>query len=195
MMNSPLRGFVQEIVEIPRIKSIAIVPGNGKVLEIGCGNGQGTQLIQKHFQPRTVVGIDLDPQMIKIARQKDYKGEADFQVANVNNLPFKDNTFDAVFDFGIIHHIPNWKKAIEEIVRVTKPDGLLVLEDLSIETFSNTIGKLARTVLDHPYSQMFEQNEFVQALEKYDTEILAERTYSNFETIKYFVVVARKKLT
>ena len=194
-MNSPLRGFVQEIVEIPRIKSIAIVPGNGKVLEIGCGNGQGTQLIQKHFQPRTVVGIDLDPQMIKIARQKDYKGEADFQVANVNNLPFKDNTFDAVFDFGIIHHIPNWKKAIEEIVRVTKPDGLLVLEDLSIETFSNTIGKLARTVLDHPYSQMFEQNEFVQALEKYDTEILAERTYSNFETIKYFVVVARKKLT
>jgi len=193
LMNNPLRGFLQKMVEIPRIKSIAVVPVNGKVLEIGCGSGRGTQLIQEHFLPSATVGIDLDPKMIEIAKQKTNKVEADFQVADVMNLPFEINTFDAVFDFGIIHHVPNWKKAIEQIVRVTKSGGLLVLEDLSIETFKSPVGMLARTFLDHPYGQMFKQSEFVQQLEKCGTEILAEKTYTNFGTIRYFVVVARKK--
>ncbi len=192
LMNNPLRGFVQKMVEIPRIKSIAVVPVNGKVLEIGCGSGLGTQLIHEHFLPSSIVGIDLDQKMIEIAKRRISNIKANFQVTDVSNLPFENNTFDAVFDFGIIHHVPNWEKAIEQIVRVTKSGGLLILEDLSIETFESPAGKLARTFLDHPYGRMFKQSEFVQQLEKCGTEILAEKTYTNFGTIRYFVVVARK---
>ncbi len=193
LMNNPLRGYLQSFIEIPRIISFSTVPVNGRVLEIGCGSGRGTQLIQKHFQPAEITGIDLDPKMIEIATHKHYDGKVDFQVADVTNLPFKNNTFDVIFDFGIIHHVPNWKKAVEHIVRVTKPGGLLVLEDLSIETFRNPLGRLARTFLAHPYSEMYAQNEFVHYLEKCGTEILAEKTFTNVGTIRYFTVVARKK--
>ncbi len=191
-MNNPLRGLLQEIVEIPRMKKIVDVPIHSKVLEIGCGVGRGIQLIQKQFLPSEVTGVDLDLKMIELANQQNYDGKVDLLVADVTKLPFRDNSFDAIFNFGSIHHVPDWKKAIQQIVRVVKPGGLLVLEDLSVETFNSPLGKLARKFLVHPYSQMYEQNEFIQNLRKFGTEILSKKTYTNLGLIRYFVVVARK---
>jgi ubiquinone/menaquinone biosynthesis C-methylase UbiE len=54
---------------------------------------------------------------------------------DASKLDFPDNHFDAVFDFGIIHHIPNWKDCIQELKRVLKPNGEVILEELSIDTF------------------------------------------------------------
>lgn len=106
-------------------------------------------------------------------------------------MPFESNTFDAIFDFGIIHHVPNWKNAIEQIYRVTKP-GDLVLEDLSVETFVSPIGKVARKFLAHPYDHMYTQNQFISYLKKMETEILVEKTYTNLGILRYFVAVFRK---
>lgn len=44
-------------------------------------------------------------------------------VADAENLPFKDNTFDFIYSWGVLHHTPNYQKAIREIHRVLKPDG------------------------------------------------------------------------
>lgn len=192
LMNIPLRGYLQSIIEIPRIKKIAAIPKNSHLLEIGCGNGRGTQLIQKHFQPAKVTAIDLDHKMINLARQKHYVGKAEFHVADVTNLPFKNCTFDAVIDFGVIHHVPYWKKAVEQIIRVVKPGGLLVLEDLSIETFNSPVGKLIRKLFAHPYERMYKQADFVKYLKRCGIEVLIEKTYTNFGLIRYFTVVTRK---
>jgi ubiquinone/menaquinone biosynthesis C-methylase UbiE len=54
---------------------------------------------------------------------------------DASKLDFPDGHFDAVFDFGIIHHIPNWKDCIQELKRVLKPNGEVILEELSIDTF------------------------------------------------------------
>ena len=192
LMNNPLRGLLQEKVEIPRMKNFVDVPMNSKVLEIGCGVGRGIQLIQKQLLLNEVTGVDLDPKMIELANQKNYGGKVDLLVADVTSLPLSDNSFEAVFDFGIIHHVPDWKKAIEQIVRVTRPGGLLVLEDLSIETFGSPIGKIARKILAHPYDQMYTQVQFVSYLKQMGTIILAEKTFTNLGLLSYFLVVARK---
>ncbi|MFQ6083608.1 MAG: class I SAM-dependent methyltransferase [Candidatus Aminicenantia bacterium] len=51
------------------------------------------------------------------------------KVADATDLPFSENSFDAVFAFGILHHIENWQKAISEIYRVLKPGGYFSFEE------------------------------------------------------------------
>ncbi len=51
----------------------------------------------------------------------DYAG--DIRVTDSESLPFKDNYFDFIYSWGVIHHTPNTQKAIDEIYRVLKPSG------------------------------------------------------------------------
>ena len=83
-----------------------------------------------------------------------------FQVVDASKLDFPDESFDAIFDFGIIHHIPNWKNCIGKLRRVLKDGGKLILEALSIDTFSGSPGRLYKSLLTHPYDQMFSTEEF-----------------------------------
>ena len=192
-MNNPMRRLFQSTLEIPRLRKL-VNPGKiNKTLEIGCGSGYGSQLIMKHFSPRKIIATDLDSKMISIAQGKYSNKNIDFQVASTTKLPFKDNTFDAVFDFGVLHHIPEWKKAVKEITRTLKPKGLIIMEDFSIETFESPLGKLLRIILDHPYDVMYKQKELSNYIKAAGNIVVEEKTLRYFGVLKYFVVVARKK--
>ena len=78
------------------------------------------------------IEIDLDEKMIKKALKRDIQN-ATFDVMDASKLDFIDDQFNAVFDFGIIHHIPNWKECILELKRVLKNGGEIILEELSID--------------------------------------------------------------
>ena len=70
----------------------------------------------------THAGIDLCRKRI------DYlKLEGDFQVADAQNIPFPDDTFDCVCSMGVLHHVPDTQKALDEIYRVLKPGGRLIV--------------------------------------------------------------------
>lgn len=164
-MNNPLRGFVQRHYEAPRLKRLA----NGKtqnILEIGCGQGTGARVIHDLFGPQGYVGIDLDPRMIQRARRKARAlPNATFVEGDVTNLEFPDASFDLVMDFGIVHHVPNWKDALAEVHRTLKVHGKFLFEDLPLETWERGIGIPFKSILDHPYDQMFRKQEFVNELE------------------------------
>jgi len=98
---------------------------NKKILDIGCWTGQFIQLAQK--QTRNVYGIDPNKEATQYA-QKTYPS-ARFYNGSVEKLPFKKNTFDVVTFLEVIEHIPkrNETKALKEIARVLKKDGLLVI--------------------------------------------------------------------
>lgn len=194
-MNNPLRAFIQNVYELPKLRQMTTLKNNIAVLEVGCGNGTGTKLISKYFNPNHIDAIDLDPRMIEIARERNSNNKIHFQVANATKLPFANNSFDAVFDFGIIHHIPNWKVAIREISRVLKPSGQAIIEDLSKETFGTTLGKFLRSILRHPYEQMYTKHEFLDSLKKEGLKIIGEHSYYPLYTLKYFTVVAEKLLS
>lgn len=164
LVNNPLRGRIQEAFELRALKAMLPADRFDAVLEIGCGNGAGTRLISKHFAPRTLAAIDLDVRMIRLAKDRHRGGSARFQVMDASRLGFADRSFDAVFDFGAIHHVPNWQRCIAELQRVLKPGGKLVLEEFSIDTFSGFPGALWRRLLRHPYDRMFSTRQFVREI-------------------------------
>ena len=111
---------------------------------------------------------------------------------NATKLDFPDNYFDIIFDFGIIHHIPNWKLCVDEMFRVLKPDGKILLEELSIETFTIGIGNLWRKLLKHPYSNMFTKIEFKDYLILKGFEIQYYEEKNPLGLLRFFTIKAKK---
>lgn len=186
LMNNPIRAAIQRY-EAKRMRDMTNYKG-GNVLEIGCGQGVGTKLIQKLFKPKKITAIDLDPKMVERAKERVKSKTIHFQQGDASKLTFKDDQFDAIFDFGILHHIPNWKDAIRELHRVLKPGGEVILEDLSIESFRLPIfGWLLYAILDHPYQQMYSRKEFYDFVEENDFKIEAKK-----QNIFWFNLVLRK---
>ena len=163
-MNNPLRAFVQRHYEAPRL--IRLARNNArKVLEIGCGQGEGAKIIYDLLSPEQYVGVDLDPRMIQ--RAEDRAGDlpnARFVEADVSNLDFPDACFDLVVNFAILHHVPDWRSALAEVHRTLRVGGEFLFEDLPVETWERGIGIPSKRIADHPYEQMFRKQEFVDEL-------------------------------
>jgi len=188
-----LRGLHHENVEIRLFKRISNSEYGKKVLEFGCGNWFGTFLINKYFQPIEIHSIDLDPRMIQKAKKK-YRDLVKFQVAEVTDLPFSDSEFDAIINFGIIHHVTNWNKAIEECSRVLKSGGEFISEDLSTETWNLLITRIFRILLEHPYKSMFSIPQFLSWLKKQKLRIRS--FYSKYSFLfPFFFSYCNKSLT
>ena len=172
-MNNPIRGTIQKRLEAPRLQRLCQEQAD-TVLEIGCGQGLGAEIIRGLFGPSEYCGIDLDPKMIQRAgkKQSGWAG-ARFLQADAARLPFTDNHYDLVVDFGIIHHIHNWRDALAEIHRVLKPQGEFFFEELPVETWERGIGRPLKKVLKHPYDEMFRQPQFVRELQRlgFDLEV------------------------
>ena len=113
----------------------------GMVLEVGCGIGVVASHLSEKYQWK-VTGIDLDPEQIEIARNDNPENEhLKFLEADVKELPFEDGEFDAVLSFDVLHHIPDWDKALHEISRVSRPKGWYFLNDLTLPRFTARIYK------------------------------------------------------
>ncbi len=190
-MNNPVRAFIQENYEVRILRAMASKKERGTILEIGCGNGTGSRLIRKYFSAEKIIGIDLDERMVRIAEKRNSDPSISYKVMDASRLDFPDAYFDAVFDFGIIHHIPNWQDVLKEIVRVLKPDGELVLEDLSIDTFTKDIGNLWRVLSDHPYQALYTPEQFTGYMKELGFVIDHYKESNPLGLIRFFSLVAR----
>ena len=165
LMNNPLRAAIQRHYEAPRLERLGGRLDGMRVLEIGCGRGVGTEILLKRFGAAHVHATDLDPQMVELAgkRLSNYiPARATVEVADASCIPAEDNTYDAVVDFGIIHHIPVWQEAIPELTRVLKPGGRFIFEEVTRQALERW---LYRTFLVHPEKNRFSSDEFLAALE------------------------------
>ena len=101
-------------------------PGK-KLLEVGCG--LGTDLLQFARGGASVTGVDLTLQSIELVKKRfELDGlSVDARVSDAEHLPFPDNSFDVVYSFGVLHHTPNTQKAIDEVHRVLKPGGKIII--------------------------------------------------------------------
>jgi SAM-dependent methyltransferase len=94
-----------------------------RVLDVGCGEGQVSRYIARGGGH--VVGLDPTPSQIREARTRG--GPPQFVEAKAEQLPFGDDTFDAVILCLAIEHIDPFEPAIDEIARVLEPDGQFLL--------------------------------------------------------------------
>ena len=96
----------------------------GRLLEIGCG--MGTDLLQFARGGAICTGADLTPRSIEITRHRFavYDECGSFLITDGERLPFAEESFDVVYSNGVLHHTPDTARAISEIHRVLKPDGV-----------------------------------------------------------------------
>lgn len=110
------------------LKSIlAELPPEAQVLEVACGTGHSTELLQA--MGLDYVACDLTPDMIAQARER--LGEpAAFVLANALRLPFADRRFDAAVSTRFLHLFarPGQRQILAEMVRVLRPGGMLVVD-------------------------------------------------------------------
>jgi len=165
LMNNPIRAALQRRYEVPLFEQLGGRTEGLRVLEVGCGRGVGTQEILQRFGAREVHAIDVDPDMINLARKRltGYPSERlRLSVGDVTRIKAEDRTYDAVFDFAILHHVPVWQEGVAEIHRVLKPGGRFYFQEVTRHFLDKWF---ARTFLEHPVENRFSAREFVAELE------------------------------
>jgi len=163
LVNNSLRAALQRQFETPRLIGPPGSLDGKRVLEIGCGRGVGVEILLS-LGAEQVTGFDLDPKMIALAqtRLEKYGDRARVFVGDSETIDAPDDSFDAVVDYGVIHHIPYWQQALKEIARVLKPGGMFYFEDLLKGLISTWPAPL---FFDHPQATQFYGGEFRSELE------------------------------
>lgn len=163
VVNNPVRVMIQRRI-IKWIKSVTRITPQARVLEIGCGRGAGACLIQEEFRPARLHAFDLDHRMILQAGRylkPEYQEKISLYVGDARMLPYRDGVLDAVFGFGVLHHLPDWRGGLREIARVLKPGGIYFLEEFYPQFYQNF---LARRIFLHPEHDRFFSHDLHQAL-------------------------------
>lgn len=108
---------------------------NSKVLEIACGTGRDSVLISKRLSKKGELHLqDISEDMLGrcYEKLKNATHKKSFSLSNACYLPYPDNYFDATYSFGALGEFSDKKKALAEMVRVTKKGGKIVVGDESI---------------------------------------------------------------
>jgi ubiquinone/menaquinone biosynthesis C-methylase UbiE len=101
-----------------------------------------------------------------VRKAKDYLScdelkETFLHLADAQNLPFREETLDAVFGFGFLHHVPRWRASLAELARVLKTGGVYYIEELYPALYQNAITK---RILVHPREDRFFSHDLKQEL-------------------------------
>ena len=173
LMNNPVRAALQARVETPAM----IGPGEPlaglHVLEVGCGRGVGVSIMLAHGAVY-VKAFDIDPRTIVRAKKR-LAGNAvrcDMYVGDAEHISEHDGVFDAVVEYGTLHHVPRWEQALKEIARVLKPGGVFYFEDI---LKGITSSRLAQVVFDHPQVTQFGGGQFRAGIEATGLRVMAWR--------------------
>jgi ubiquinone/menaquinone biosynthesis C-methylase UbiE len=175
LMNNPLRAAVQRRVETGWLLDLGGPLRGGVALEVGCGRGRGVEIILDRFQAGRVDAFDLDPHMVELAKKRlaGRAGGVRLWVGDVTRIAAPDDAYDAVFDFGIVHHVPDWRAGLREIHRVLKPGGRLYAEEVLARFILNPV---VRRLLRHPLEDRFDAARFRGALEAEGFRMVGQRS-------------------
>jgi ubiquinone/menaquinone biosynthesis C-methylase UbiE len=165
-------GFVETVINQS--------PAEGKFLDVGTGTGWIAIGVAKNTSGIEVTGVDLSDAMISVAGRNSLKTGVDQKVrlvmGDAKGLAFEDGTFDAVFCHNMLHHLPEPEKLLNEMVRVAKPDGAVIVRDLV--RHSRFVAEMHVNIFGLTYNQLMKKeyrDSILAALSKEEWRALFEK--------------------
>src|SRR5258705_4890323 len=101
-----------------------------RVLEVSCGHGGGASYLVRTLRPASYTGLDLNRAGIDFCRKRHNLPGLDFVQGDAENLPFPDQSFDAVINIEASHLYPQLPRLLAEVARVLRPGGHFLYADL-----------------------------------------------------------------
>ncbi len=175
--NDIISIFTHRFIKQHVVNSIPDLPPDSQILDLCTGTGDIARLLQKRFDNAQITGADFSKEMLKIARRK-HRG-INFELADCLKLPFADESFDLItMSFGL-RNTANYNRAMSEIKRVLKPDGIFVHLDFGKEAkfvdeiFHKIVKFIAEIQEDDSYVYLLESKNNFPPAEKL-IELFAE---------------------
>ena len=156
-----------------------------EVLEIATGPG----LLAKHVAhaSKTMIATDYSEGMIKEACKGNYPANLKFEVADATKLPYADDSFDVVLIANALHVMPNPEKALSEIDRVLRKDGLLIAPNFvghkkgAVSRVWSGILKFVGIKFDHQWTP----DEYLEWLEKHGWKVIFSKLLPSRISLMY----------
>lgn len=165
------------------VEQMALRPGM-RVLDLGCGTGTLTIMIKQLHPDVEITGIDGDPEVLAIAREKATEAGISVQWDSglAYDLPYADGSFDRVVSSLVIHHLtmPDKQRTFIEVLRVLRPGGELHILDFGKPY--NLYTRLAATVIRH-----FEET--AEQLDGRLPEMLTGSGFTELDEIRHFTTI------
>lgn len=118
------RSLPDETMDLLVARLLAEIPRDGRCLEIGVGTGRiALPLASRGVH---VVGVDISGEMLRRLIEKVGRSAPPLAIADATRLPFRDRTFGSAIAAHVLHLIPAWKTAMDELARVVVPGGVLL---------------------------------------------------------------------
>lgn len=164
VVNQPLRPWLQRWIEAPPLRRMGGRLDGARVLELGCGQGEGQRILRRDFGAAEVHGCDLDPRQLQRAQSRLAPDAGlSWTRANAQQLPYVTAGFDAVISFNTLHHVPDWQAALAEAKRVLRPGGRLLL----LETLRGFLqAPPMRQLMEHPRENRFDAKQLRHELDR-----------------------------
>ena len=122
----------------------ALSATDASVLDLGCGEGVLIKKIEETHPNIKVFGSDIEPNIELLKKSV----KAEISVADINDLPYPDKQFNAIFCLDVLEHIRDLQKPAIEIARILKDEGVLIIS----EPTESAIYKFGRWILKGTFS-------------------------------------------
>ena len=161
-MQMGWRKWYIEKVELKTFQKFGLELRNADILEVGCGNGYAASLITAGGVS-SYTGLDIMPEQLEIARARNLPRACFVQGSADDLRQFPEQSFDAILDFCILHHVEGWRIFFDESRRVLKDGGSIYAADLS-KTCIHIVDALLHW--DHAEEALFTLKEFEEEANK-----------------------------
>ncbi len=169
---------------------------NGNILDVGCGDGFFSSVMADMDTAEVVYGLDISNKAIDIAKRQ--HSNIEFRTGFITKLPYDSNCFDTVTAIEVIEHILDIQKMFEELNRVLKNNGILIITT----TDFNLLKKLIISFFfdkyfypTNPHIRFFTKRTLRELLIRYGFEIIKYVwNGSYFGTMPKGQIVVAKKI-
>jgi ubiquinone/menaquinone biosynthesis C-methylase UbiE len=144
------------------------------VLDVGCGQGKSFSILSRRFNPRRLIGLDADRDILEVARARsvDDKVAVDLLPGSGSAIPLPDNSVDLLFCHQTFHHLIDHDGAISEFHRVLKPGGVLLFAE---STKAYIHSWMIRLLFRHPMEVQKTADEYLALIRRAGFDVAPSR--------------------